>query len=215
MASGTSLIAGDRRGVEQHVMQVDAVDDDVGVLKRARNDGPVGIRVAGQRIVHSTAGGESAFSQAPRGLADAVEHMKDVRAELDAAADGAERGRAFEHADRDAVARERKRGGEPAEPAADDQDGIAQGHDDNGGFTAVGIVSSLARRRLRQGNRDEQSQRCIGEALPPLNHSHIWDGSPGSNSERCMSDTGNTLTAYDSGVDHAAPHFAQARWRAA
>jgi hypothetical protein len=40
--------------------------------------------------------------------------MKDIRAELDAIANGAKGGRAFEHRHRSAVTRERERGGEPA-----------------------------------------------------------------------------------------------------
>jgi hypothetical protein len=52
--------------------------------------------------------------------------MKDIGAELDAIADGAEEGRAFEQRHRLPVTCERERGGEPAEPAADDQNGFLQ-----------------------------------------------------------------------------------------
>ena len=52
--------------------------------------------------------------------------MKDIGPELDAVADGAEFGRAFEHAGRPAAARQRQRRGQPAKPAADDEDGFTR-----------------------------------------------------------------------------------------
>src|SRR5215510_13327569 len=58
------------------------------------------------------------------GDADAVEHMKDIGTELDAIADRAKLRRAFEHARRAPVAGERERSGEPAEPAAANEDGV-------------------------------------------------------------------------------------------
>src|SRR5262249_28008766 len=58
--------------------------------------------------------------------ANAIERVKDIRPELDAIADSAEGRRAFEHAYRLPLARERERGGQPAKPATDDEDRVLQ-----------------------------------------------------------------------------------------
>src|SRR6202043_2085862 len=52
--------------------------------------------------------------------------MKHIGSELNAVADGAEFGRAFEHAGRSAAARQRQRRGQPAKPAADDKNGFTR-----------------------------------------------------------------------------------------
>ena len=49
-----------------------------------------------------------------------LEHAEHVGAELDAGADFLELRRLLQHLDRDALARQRERGGEPADAAADD-----------------------------------------------------------------------------------------------
>ena len=108
-------------------MQVDAVDDDVGMLEaRAERRAGRDARqlVAGEGVAHQHRRRAVGLLHHRVGDADAVEHMEDIGPELDAVADGAEFRRAFEHAARDAALRERKRGGEAAKPAADDQDGI-------------------------------------------------------------------------------------------
>ncbi len=107
------------------------MDDDVGMLE-ARAERRAGRNahqlVAGEGVAHQHGGRAIGLLHHRGGDADAVEHMEDVGAELDAVADGAELGRALEHTARQPVPGERKRGGEPAEPTADDQDGIAIGH---------------------------------------------------------------------------------------
>ena len=52
--------------------------------------------------------------------------MKDIRTELDAIANSAEGRRAFEYVYRLSLTCECERGGEPAQPAADDEDGVLQ-----------------------------------------------------------------------------------------
>src|SRR5262249_50076716 len=66
--------------------------------------------------------------------------MKDIRPELDAIADSAEGRRAFEHAYRLPLARERERGGQPAKPATDDEDRVLQDQ--------TALVFSCSQRRL-------------------------------------------------------------------
>ena len=118
-------------GVEQDVMHVDAMNDDVGMLEaRAERRGRRNAYelLAVERVEHQQRGrgirdGEHLVAQA-----EAVEDVKDVGPELDAVADGAEFRRAFEHTRGTAAPRQRQRRGEAAEPAADDQDGIAAGH---------------------------------------------------------------------------------------
>ena len=114
-------------GVEQRVVQVDAVDDDVGVLEppaERRTGRHAHQLVAGEGIAHQHRWRAVGLLHHRGGDADAVEHVEDVGAELDAIADGAEFGRAFEHPACNAALRERQRGGQPAKPAADDEDRI-------------------------------------------------------------------------------------------
>src|SRR5262245_31003553 len=66
--------------------------------------------------------------------------MKDIRPELDAIADSAEGRRAFEHAYRLPLVRERERGGQPAKPATDDEDRVLQDQ--------TALVFSCSQRRL-------------------------------------------------------------------
>ena len=54
--------------------------------------------------------------------AEAVEHVKNIRAKLDAVADGAEFLRLLEHRDGNSLAAERERCRKSAKPAADNQD---------------------------------------------------------------------------------------------
>jgi hypothetical protein len=55
-------------------------------------------------------------------LRGSVEHVKDIGAELNAEADGAERKRAFQHPRRLPVTGERECGRQPTEPATDNED---------------------------------------------------------------------------------------------
>ena len=103
MASGTSSICGMLpAGIEQHVMQVDAVDDDVGMLearaerRAGRDRAPA--RRRSRRRASARRAAQSALSMHRVAQAEAVEHVEDIGAELDAVADGAELRRAFEHA---------------------------------------------------------------------------------------------------------------------
>ena len=117
-------------GIEQHVMQVDAVDDDVGILEARAERRPgrdAHELLAGEGVTHQRGGRAIRLVHHRVADPDAVQHMEDIRPELDAVADGAEFRRAFEHAALDAVACERERGGQPTKPAADDQNGIT-GH---------------------------------------------------------------------------------------
>ena len=57
-----------------------------------------------------------------------LEHAEHVGAELDAGADLLELRRLLQHLDRDALARQRQRGREPADPAADDDHLIGGTH---------------------------------------------------------------------------------------
>ena len=82
-------------GVEQHVMQVDAVDDDVGMLETGAERRPGRHPrdfVAGQRIEHQHGGRRVGLFEHRCAHADPIERVKDVGAELDAVADGAELG---------------------------------------------------------------------------------------------------------------------------
>ena len=121
-------------GVEQDVMQIDAMNDDVGIFK-ARAERGTGRDahqlLAGERVHHQNASRRIRDRQHLLAQAEAVEDVKDVGAELDAVADGAELRRAFEHARRPAAARQSERRREPAEPAADNEDGVALRHRQN------------------------------------------------------------------------------------
>ena len=118
-------------GVEQDVMHVDAMNDDVGMLE-ARAERRCGRNahdlLAVERVEHQQRGRRIRNGKHLLAQAEAVEDVKDVGPELDAVADGAEFRRAFEHARGAAAPRQRQRRGEAAEPAADDQDGIAVRH---------------------------------------------------------------------------------------
>ena len=114
-------------GVEQHVMQVDAVDDDVGILEAGAERRPgrdPRDLVAGQRIEHEHGGRRVGLFEHRCAHADADRAHERRWGRTGCRSRWRRTRRAFEHAHRQAVARERKRGREPAEPAADDQDGF-------------------------------------------------------------------------------------------
>ena len=90
-------------------MHVDAMHDDVGMFEAGAKRGAAGGNahqfLAAQRIQHQHRRRRIGDSHHLLGQAEAIEHMKDVGAELDAVADGAEFGCAFEHAGRPAAER--------------------------------------------------------------------------------------------------------------
>ena len=112
-------------------MQIDAVNDDVGIFEArakrrpGRNSHQL---LAVERVQHQNGRRRIRNGQHLIDQAEAVEHMEDVGAELDAVADGAEFRRAFEHARGPSAPRQCQRRREPAEPAADDEDGVCCSH---------------------------------------------------------------------------------------
>src|SRR5262249_13060062 len=114
-----------RAGVDEHAMNVLAMDDDVGMDKAAakilsgRDVRDLGAR---ERVEHQDVRRDRRFAHHGRRDAEAIEHGKDIRPELDAVADWRELLRLLEHAHRKTLAAERERGREAAEPAAGDQD---------------------------------------------------------------------------------------------
>src|SRR5262249_26581631 len=134
--------------VEHDVMQIDAVDDDVGIFEagaQRRSGWHPRDLLAVECVDHQRGGWRIGLFQHGIAHADAIERMKDIRPELDAIADSAEGRRAFEHADRLPLARERERGGQPAKPATDDED---RGRQD---YTALGFSFSAASEWLTAG----------------------------------------------------------------
>jgi hypothetical protein len=119
-------------GIEQNVMQIDAMNDDVRIFEAGaerRDTGRYpGHLFAVEGVDHHDSGRRVGLLQHRRGHADAVQRVKDVGARLDTETDGAESARAFEHADRPAAARQRQGGGQSAESAAGDDDGIIAVH---------------------------------------------------------------------------------------
>src|SRR5262249_13984225 len=99
-------------------------------------------RVAVECVDHQRGGWRIGLFQHAIAHANAIERMKDTMPELDAIADGAEGRRAFEHADRLPLARERERGGQPAKPATDDEDRVRQDQ--------TALVFSCSQRRLNR-----------------------------------------------------------------
>jgi hypothetical protein len=88
-------------GIEQNVMQIDAVNDDVGVLEACPERCPgrdAHQLLAGERVHHEKRDRRIRGGQHLLGYADAIERMKDVGSELDAVTDGADLRPAFEHA---------------------------------------------------------------------------------------------------------------------
>ena len=133
-------------------MQVDPMDDDVGIMEaraqRRPGRDPRDL-VAGERIEHQQRGWKIGLCQNRVGDADTRERMKHVGAELNAVADGAERRRAFEHAHRAPVPRQRKRRGEAAKPAANNEGLVFQGR-----LAFMTRAASADRYRLWCGWRD-------------------------------------------------------------
>ena len=87
--------------VEQHVMQVDAMDNDVGIFETGaeRSGGRNSHQfIAVERIQHQERGRRIRNGHDLRHQTEAIENMKYVRPELNAIANGAEFGGAFEHA---------------------------------------------------------------------------------------------------------------------
>jgi hypothetical protein len=116
-------------GIEQNVMQIDAVNDDVRMLE-ARPERRPGRDtyqlLAGERVHHEKRHRRIRGGQHLLGDADAIEHVKDVGSELDAVADGAELRPALKHSRAPPAARQGERRREAAQPAADDQDRFAR-----------------------------------------------------------------------------------------
>ena len=126
-----SIPAVARQAFEQNVMQVDAVNVDVGMLEALLD---IGAGIDAHNFL-AAIGIEPYRCRRKMRLAldriadaEPVEHVKDVRAELNAVADGAEFLRLLEYADAHALAAERQRGRQSAKPAADNQDGIIFRH---------------------------------------------------------------------------------------
>jgi hypothetical protein len=117
-------------GIQQHIMEVDAVDDDIGVLeagaeRHAGRDPRHLLAIEG--VEHEDGGRLIRHAHDVGRNAQLFEHVEDVGPELDAIADRTEVGRAFEHLHRDVAAGQRQRRGKPAETAADNQDGRGMG----------------------------------------------------------------------------------------
>jgi hypothetical protein len=96
-------------GIEQHVMKVDAVNDDVGIFEAGAEFWDAGWYpsdlTAVEGIDHQDSRRRIGFFEHGGAHAYAVQCIKDIGAELDAVAYGAEFRRAFKHAHREAVAR--------------------------------------------------------------------------------------------------------------
>src|SRR5262245_42493035 len=140
--------------VEQNVMQIDAMDDDVGKSEasaKRRSGGHSRDLLAAKRVDHQNGGRRVGLCEHRVAHADAIEHMKDIGSELDAIADGAERRRAFEHAHRLSVTCQRKRGRKSAKAAADNEDGVPRA---DISLTSPSFSSAASRRiRSRDGPR--------------------------------------------------------------
>ena len=111
-------------GVEQHAVQVDAMDDDVGPLEPALEalaGRDADDLAAVSRVDHQHRLGADRLRQHRISHAEPVEHREDVGAELDAVADDAELLRLLEHAHGIALAAERERSRRASQSAADDQ----------------------------------------------------------------------------------------------
>ena len=103
-------------------MHVDAMNDDVGILKarlERRAGGNADQLFAGDRVHHQRGCRQIRNGHHLPAQAEAIEDVEDIGTELDAVADGAELRTAFEDARRQSATRQGKRRGEPAEPAAD------------------------------------------------------------------------------------------------
>ena len=117
--------------VQQHVMQIDAVNDDVRVFETGAERGAgryANNLLPGKRIEHRNCRRCIGNSKDLFHQAETVEHMKNVRSELNAVTDGAELRRAFKHARRAAALAQCQRRGQPAKSTADDQNGFTPGH---------------------------------------------------------------------------------------
>ena len=127
-------LEGDQRiapaGLEQNVVQIDAVDDDIGIVKarakrRTRRDPRYFVAV--ERVEHQESGRKVGLCKHARAHPDAIEHVEHIGPELDAKADRPKRRCAFEDAYAVPVARQGQRGGEPAKSTAPNEDRIFHG----------------------------------------------------------------------------------------
>jgi hypothetical protein len=111
-------------------MQIDAVYHDIGVLEsRYKRDTGRDTRddFAVDRVDHQHRLGHDRLLQHRVADAEAVEHGKDIGAELDAVADDPELRRLFEHPHTPAFSPKRQRDRGSTEPAAHDENGIFSG----------------------------------------------------------------------------------------
>jgi hypothetical protein len=116
-------------GIHQHLVQVDPVNDDVGVpetgpersAERKARDLLARIGVDHQAGIRHIALVENRISNTKP-----IEHRNHVGAELDAIADGAEFRRLFENTHAPAGAAQGERGGQPAEAATHDDDRLVR-----------------------------------------------------------------------------------------
>ena len=128
-------------GFEEREVQVGAVDDDVWVFEppaERRCGRHSRYLVAGECIDHQHRGRTIRLLQDRFAHPDLVQNVEDIGPKLDSVSDRAEVGCAFQHPDPPSPARQRKRGREPAEPPARDEDGFAH----VGGFaTPMRLIS--------------------------------------------------------------------------
>src|SRR5580704_3381297 len=135
------------------------MDDDVRIFESSAQRWPgrnARDLLARERIEHQKGRWSVGFFEHRIAHADAIKHVKDIGAELDAKADGAERRRALEHAHRLPVTRERECGRQPAEPAADDEDRVLRPH--------ITLTLHLFRRQPR---RKSLTRRAGSRTEPP------------------------------------------------
>ena len=118
-------------GVDQHAMQIDAVDDDVR-MREAATECCAGRDArdfcAVERIEHDECWRHARLAHHRRADAEPVEDVKHIRPELNAVTDRAEFLRRFEHAHAQSAPRQRQRCCKPAKAATDDEDGKVRCH---------------------------------------------------------------------------------------